>query len=1139
MSRTAADREQRQQALSPDRSFIVQAPAGSGKTELLIQRFLELLSVVDHPEEIVAITFTRKAAAEMQGRIIMALEQARTDIPPQEDFALTTYELARKALAQDQKKAWRLVSNPNRLRIQTIDSLCANLTRQMPILSGFGAQPQTIEDAGELYREAAANALEELESGTGWSDAVAVLLTHLDNDLPRIRDMLANMLRRRDQWLPYVASGQRRSALENALTHLVESTLSMVVQVIPEPLLEELLELSRYAATNLEERDIASPLRYCLDMQQLPGSSAADLPRWQAIAALLLKADGNWRRRVDARLGFPPPAGSRAEKELCKAMKDQFAAVTVELSKDEQRHSLLLEIQALPAVTYTDAEWQVVDALCRLLTMTDAQLRVLFAEHNQVDFSAVTQAAIQALGNPQAPSDLALHLDYRMKHLLVDEFQDISTSQYILLTLLTAGWSPEDGRTLFLVGDPMQSIYRFREAEVGMFLDIYQERRLGQVELTPLHLSVNFRSRAKIVSWVNETFKQLFPAETDSHRGAVSYARVEAFSHQSAANAVQIHPLPGRDEQIEAEKVLELVNTARQSDPDGSIAILVRNRVHLSRIIPCLQRAGMRFRAVDIEELGQRTVIQDLLALGFALNHFADRIAWLAVLRAPWCGLTLCDLFMLAGKSRDKTVWKLMHDEATVRTLTEDGQQRLTKLREILTQAFSEQRRRSLRRWVESVWIRLGGPATLQEETDLENAHTFFALLDQFDEGGDLRNRSGFLEQVANLYAAADVGAEDRLQIMTLHKAKGLEFDTVILPGLGRGSGRDETSLLLWAVNPHESSQDLLLAPVKAAGDNASPIHEYIDRLEKKKQRYEEGRLLYVAATRARKQLHLLGTVDVKDTVEGPQLTSPPANSLLARLWGVLEENFMQALNAGNQDDSDDATGRAPDNSHPLRRLTADWTLPDPPVDVTWEGKGIKEQSEYTDTGIEYQWAGETIKHIGTVVHRCIQLITEQGIDEWDEEKIRSRQNYYRLLLKQSGVPDKEIKHAGKQVEEALIKMIQDERGRWIVSGEHTEQQNEYALSGFYHDRIINVVIDRTFVDNESNRWIVDYKTSRHTGSDVQAFLDQEEMRYRQQLHKYGVLMQMLDDRRIKLGLYFPLLQGWREWEMDSYEERA
>ncbi|MBN3585199.1 UvrD-helicase domain-containing protein, partial [Algoriphagus aestuarii] len=128
------------------------------------------------------------------------------------------------------------------------------------------------------------------------------------------------------------------------------------------------------------------------------------------------------------------------------------------------------------------------------------------------DYSAISQAALMALGEEDEPSDIALQLDYRIRHILVDEFQDTASPQLRLLEKLTAGWQPGDGRTLFIVGDGMQSCYGFRNANVGLFLDARQ-RGIGSVHLQALDLRVNFRSQAGIVKWVNSTFHCAFPPQ--------------------------------------------------------------------------------------------------------------------------------------------------------------------------------------------------------------------------------------------------------------------------------------------------------------------------------------------------------------------------------------------------------------------------------------------------------------------------------------------------------------------------------------------------------------------------------------------------------------------------------------------------
>src|ERR1700704_1523259 len=171
------DAAARETALDVKRSFIVQAPAGSGKTELLVRRFLKLLEVVKKPEEVLAIPFTKKAAAEMRKRVLERLQETGNE----------SAEIA------------------HRLRIQTIDAFCTALTRQVPVLARFGAQPEIIEDASELYLEAAARVFKE------FNPASEKLLAHLDNDIPKATRLLADRLKDRDRWLRKTGAGAARA----------------------------------------------------------------------------------------------------------------------------------------------------------------------------------------------------------------------------------------------------------------------------------------------------------------------------------------------------------------------------------------------------------------------------------------------------------------------------------------------------------------------------------------------------------------------------------------------------------------------------------------------------------------------------------------------------------------------------------------------------------------------------------------------------------------------------------------------------------------------------------------------------------------------------------------------------------------
>ncbi len=1133
MSKPIVDHEARQQALAPDQSFIIQAPAGSGKTGLLIQRYLRLLSLVDAPEEIIAITFTRKAAAEMQCRILDALNTVmNSNVEPESENERTTFKLAKAALKRDQEKGWQVIENPGRLRLQTIDSLCAHLTRQMPMLARLGTQPETLDDAEHLYQQAAIITLAELESGAGWSEAIANLVFHLDNDLPRIKNLIVDMLKKRDQWLAYVVQDHDRNDMEQALVRLIEDQLSITAALFPKEFENELLELIQFAATNLAETDPDNVITSCLSITSMPDNNANSLELWRGITELLLTKTGTWRKQHTVKNGFPPASGNKLAADERASKKKQIQGLLTELQKVEGLQHSLATINTLPSASYTDAEWLIVNALCELLKLAAGQLRLIFAERNQMDFIGIAESAVNALGTDDAPTEQALQLDYHIKHLLVDEYQDISANQYRLLQRLTREWSMDDGRSLFLVGDPMQSIYRFREAEVSLFIKTFHDASLGNIPLEALRLSVNFRSQQGLVEWVNDSFTNIFPRQDDLITGAVSYSSADAFDKVTSSNNVRVHPLYGRACKKESQHVLEIIQEIKQAEPDDNIAILVRSRSHLAEIVPALRIEQIGFKAIDIEGLGNQPSIQDLLALTRAFLFQADRVAWLACLRAPWCGLSLESLYILCDKNRERTVWECICDAGLVKQLQDEQQSRLQDFKTIYETTQKLRQRLPIRDAIESFWIQLGGPATLSNKTDLENCLTYLALLETLDQGSSIEDLQELIDDVSQLYAAPDLNADNQIQVMTIHKAKGLEFDHVILPGLGRSPRSNQGDLLVWLLRQRDHGQeDLVLAPIREAGQYQAPIYDYINNTDKAKQRYEDARLLYVATTRTRKTCHLIGHASLKET-KGELNCEPQSRSLLSHLWPMVKAAYEKHMPATTEQ------GEAESKlvvKQETKRLSTDWQHPELPAGLTWQQATADEaETDVESVLIEFEWAGETIKHIGSVVHSAIQCIAEQGIAKWTPERINKEQEGFDNALKQLGVPDSERADAVQRVIKALLNMVNDEHGQWILSTKHKQQENEYPISGMVNDKLSNAILDRTFIDENGCRWIIDYKTSRHEGANRDAFLDHEQERYKEQLEKYGALMKQLGEENIKLGLYFPLLQGWREW---SYKD--
>ena len=1081
-----ADQPQRLQALDISRSFIVQAPAGSGKTELLTRRFLSLLAVVEKPETILAITFTRKASSEMLSRILKALTRATEDTIPSNTSEREQYYIARKALDRDKEMGWNLLQNPGRLRVCTIDSFCVTLVRQMPFLSRLGAPPAIVEDATELYREAARDTLALLDSTQSWAKHVERTLDYLNNDWGNAEKLLIEMLSRRDQWMQHLSNG--RAELEEGLRIAIEDDLARALQLGPKTLEKHLSQLARTAAANLSGSD--SPIANLRDMLGYPPAEVEAAPLWQGIAELLLTKGGDWRKSLDKNAGFPP--GSAAKSAMLDLI-DHCKHLA-------QWQEALKATRESPPPNYTDDQWNIIESLSTTMNLAAGQLQQVFAKRGAVDFTELLQRALRALENEEGPTDLAYILDGRIEHILMDEFQDTSLSQKKLLSKLMYGWSQGDNRSLFLVGDPMQSIYRFREAEVGIFLDAWQHG-LEAIALEPLTLTVNFRSQAGIVDWVNNTFSAIFPKQPDRDWGAVAYAKSEPNKGKLRENAVHTHPFFSDDEDGEADRAVEIACEAL-SEENTTVAILTRARDHVKQITRKLQAKGQRYQAVELDLLKDRPAVRDLNALLKALLFPADRVAWLSILRAPWCGLTLAELEAIAGNDKKAPVWDLIKN--TKRST------RLERVHTVLEHALDNRKRFPLARWLEDTWLALGGAATLPDEAARQDAHRFLEFLDSFDRGSEIANLAEFEKGLEKLYAKPDPSADGRLQVMTIHKAKGLEFDVVILPGLGNKRASDASRLLYWLQRSNHESDSVVVASASEAGAEKDAIVRYVKAVEKKRNLHEEARLLYVAATRAKRELHLIGAVG-KDGKAG--------GSALETLWEAVKDEFQspKQLNL--------LTGLQPTAQNRMERFVDGWQIPARAPAIQWDSQ----QPESSSTEITFDWSGFTLRSVGTVVHRFLERVGQEGLDRWTGPQLDRHRNDIARQLQSLGVAAADIEQNQIRGLEAIQQTLTDERGKWILSN-HQEACSEWELTGEFAGELRSIKIDRSFVDENGTRWIIDYKTGWHEGSEKDAFLDNEMERYRKQLESYAALVSAIDSRPIRLGLYFPLVKGWREW---------
>ncbi|MBB6521590.1 UvrD-helicase domain-containing protein [Pseudoteredinibacter isoporae] len=1176
------DYQAREQAILPGGSFAVAAPAGSGKTGLLTQRVLTLLALCEHPEEVLSITFTRKAAAEMQHRIHQAIVQASgTEQTPENPHDALTWKLAKNVLEQDSKNNWQLLQSPNRIRVQTIDGFCRSLARQLPLASGLGALPDTLDNPNQAYEQAVQSVFSRIEQDDTlyyhWRHA----LRHLDNQLPQLQELMVALLAKRDQWLhtllPLYFDAKAVAENEQAPTDpsRADSYLPFNTQALKtwiEECLEriansiayeasELSTLADYAAHNLAQEG-KSDLEQWHGRSGLPELDAEELPAWQQLSHLLLSQTG-WRKQFNKNIGFISPK-DKAEKQIADEKKKAFKTLISQLSEREGLEEDLQLLRLLPQLDSCRSLEPMMLSLSYLMVVIAAELKLVFRRLGASDFIEVSQAALQALGSDEQPTDIALQLDYQIRHILVDEFQDTAQPQLQLLEKLTAGWEAGDGRSLFIVGDGMQSCYGFRDANVGIFL---QARRqgIGSVPLEALDLSVNFRSQTGVVEWVNRVFREAFPAKDDIGRGAVRYSDSVAFKDNLPGQACQSHILAYKDNEDkdrareqQAEHIAEAIANLRQDAPEDSIAILVRNRPHLTAVLQALEKRNLKWQATDIDPLASRMAIEDLINLTRCLLYPSDRLAWLSVLRSPLLGFNLQELWPLCNWSEDTPEEERLSDgfkrplifstllkSHFLNALKPSSQKRLQWFMDHFLAAQENRGRKPLRQWIEGFWLSVGGPACLLEEADIDNAKTYFELLES--EGWHIKEWQLFRSKVDTLFARPATDSDPKLQVMTIHKSKGLEFDHVFIPELDRRPRSNENALFLWQQRINDSGHsDLLMAPLASREFNSqldekalaaqNGLYQLLREEEKLKTEYEATRLLYVACTRAIKKLHLYAALPIDEKAlasaeeNGPlsnlPLKTPSSSSLLAKIWPSISEELnvypLQEDNGARADERPDVQQRHPSEDFNLQ-LDERWQSPEFPESqllASYRGREFADEDNLPDS---YNVEQLFYRHLGTVLHRCLQQIGEDGIITWTEERRQAARPFWKVQLQQLGLWPNACEQACQLIDKALALTLDDEQGRWLLNNQHQDSRFEWRLWDTQSNR--EYIIDRCFI-SEGKRWLIDYKSSLPSpGQSEEDFFAEEQTSYHEQLSQYQRLLKGLGDEPVQRALYFPLMQ--------------
>ncbi|ARB91726.1 UvrD-helicase domain-containing protein [Legionella longbeachae] len=1070
------DSTQRSQATDPSLSYIVQAPAGSGKTEILTQRYLRLLSTVKAPEQIVALTFTRKAASEMRERILLALQQAANHQPANSPHQQMTLDFADKALHSDAHYQWNLLQQPGRLRVITIDSLCQSINQAIPLLEKQIAYAQITDKTSSHYLNAGRHCIQYAMATPQYQEAIKTLLLHVDNRQDRLLDLFSELLSQRDQWIGplFQARNQAKATFEHALKIIEQHELNRFKKSLPQHIAKELTVNARQLA--LIENNPGSP-RYLL--RDWHDFEHADQETVKALSKLLLTKDAGFRKSFDHHVGL---LASSCSPDEYKRIKNASKELLNELSEYPDFLEALIQVSNLPDPQYDPEQWQVLQALFLLLPLLVGHLHVLFSEKNEVDFTTISQQALSALGDADNPTDLALYLDNTLHHILVDEFQDTSITQFELLTKLVHGWQEGDGKTLFIVGDPMQSIYRFRQAEVGLFFRA-KEQGIGSVKLHPLELSCNFRSTQTIVDWVNKHFAHIFPAQIDIESGSVPFhPSVNVIKDKENST---IYAIKFKTREQEAQKLIEAVQHELQAYPQKNIAILVRSRTQLSAIIRLLRQHQIPYQGTDITLLTHLSHLRDVWSLTQALLTPANRLSWLAVLRSPYCGLSLSDIHAIARFNTKKSIYFALLNLNQIQGISEEGIIRARFLIHVMHQALTQRYETQLSSWVIHTLKKLHIENILNE-SQLNDLEQYWTLLDRYEQDGRLPDMKEFLMELNKLYSQQTNSS--RLHVMTIHKSKGLEFDTVILPGLGAQANHGDKPMLRWLNLPTQNHGNLLLmSPIQAAHQEHCALYDYLTQLDEIKSRYETQRLLYVAVTRAKSRLYLM------DYSEKSSKSS--FRSLLK------QQEFIEVDPAYP---AEEGTLSFPK----LLRLPLNFYLT-PKPDVFFNNKT---STTSLTTSIP--------RLIGIITHRLLHWICNNHPETIAEVPW----GLPRYELRKLGFDEKMQLDALQTIQNQITKLFEDPTGSWIIA-KHHQELNEYELLVKQKNIPITRIIDRTFED-QGKCWVIDFKT----GKEDEASL----LKHQQQLNEYGSYLSSRSQLPIYCGIYYLASNHWISWQYGS-----
>lgn len=760
---TIIDQSQRTEALDVNASFIVQAPAGSGKTELLVQRAIGCLLTVTQPQEVLLLTFTKKAAAEMNERLNQYIfDKAQRHLRNPE-----TKRLLQQLDDHITSQNWQIQQGQLHLA-KTFDGFTYQLSGLNHRLANYPVL---------LYRLV----LENIFYGDDYAlfkPLIKPLLTLIDADHEKLIQLLINLIQKRDQWLPPLLNQTQHT--KSTYQAFIQALLGLILQCQNDAF------NALYAFNQSHLNPLTNP------------SEALTLNDLQYFADAFLTQSGSWRKRLT------PEHNALLNKDSKDSLKTLLA------EQDPELASWLALIKPLPSELPQMHQDQL-DLMQEALPKLCAAIHVAMDTRQICDYTYIAYKAIEVLTQPEFAMHPASIQASQIKHLLVDECQDTSKLQCLLLEALVQHWPDQDGRTIFMVGDPMQSIYRFRQADVRIFLSM-KTKGLAGIPLKYLSLKQNFRSSNVLIQHFNDVFINIFPPQPVAMLGGIDYAPAAAF--QTFSGTVSWYPSYDDD---------ALIKHITSLPSDETCAVLARSRKHL---LSLQQSLGAKAHMPGLSYYYEFPWIQEIATLALSI-YAPDEITEIALKRLHVINLSWADM--------------------PTATLAQRAPCLLNAIEKAQASISFEQ---------PSTLVMDLAKTYVPDQFDHPIAQQFYQVLDHLmNETGQI-NRP-FLQHVM-LTQCPEIHptTQTSITLTTIHQSKGLEFDHVIIPATHAGTSHDGDQLLHWF--QYDDQKPMMMGLLKQ-DSNDNGIHHALKQLEKKAQAFETERLLYVAATRAKKTLTYIG----------------------------------------------------------------------------------------------------------------------------------------------------------------------------------------------------------------------------------------------------------------------------------------